>query len=435
MARARHLLTVVTILAMFAPAATGRRRPPPRPPVRRGEVAPPPLKLTAEQRKQVGVVVGGGNDFAMDLYAQLAPGSKGNLFFSPASIHTALAMASGGAGGTTGTQMSQTLHLADAAPETHQALGLLTRKLNSPPRDLRQNPMYELTMINALWGDKNYTFEPEFTALMKEQYGAGMRSVDFRLAEPVRKRINDWAAMATRRKILDLIPQGMITARTRLVLTNAIYFKSNWAHPFKKPATAAGEFRATDGKAVDAQMMNQQYRFSYTEMADFQLLRLPYNRWALSMLIILPRKDGDLGRVEKQLTTKNLSAWLGKLRTCDVKVTLPRFTFASQFKLTDTLKAMGMTEAFSMGADFSGMSKTKKKDLYISDVVHKAFVTLDEEGTEAAAATAVMMKVKSALRPMTPKVFKADHPFIFIIRHRETGSILFMGRVADPTAS
>ena len=433
MTRARYLLAVVMILAVFAPAVTGRRRRPPAP-VQRREVMPPPMKLTPEQRKQVGVVVGGGNDFAMDLYAKLAPDNKGNMFFSPASIHTALAMASAGAGGTTGKQMSSTLHLDQAGAETHESLGLLTRKLNSPPRDLSENPMYELTMINALWGDKNYRFAPEFTTLIKEQYGAGMRIVDFRLAEPVRKAINDWAATKTRRKIMDLIPQGMITPRTRLVLTNAIYFKSNWAYPFKESATAGGEFRAPEGKGVRAQMMNQQHRFSYYETADFQLLRLPYNRWALSMLIILPKKDDDLARVEKQLTTKNLSTWMDKLRTHDVKITLPRFTFASQFKLTDTLKAMGMTEPFSMGADFSGMAKTKKKDLYISDVVHKAFVTLDEAGTEAAAATAVMMALKSALRPMTPKVFKADHPFIFIIRHRETESVLFMGRVADPTA-
>jgi len=432
MTRARHVLTIVMVLAMAVGGATGQRRR--KPPPRRRDPVEPPMKLTPEQRKQVAVVVGAGNDFAMDLYAQLAPANTGNLFFSPASIHTALAMTWAGAAGTTGRQMAKTLHLDAAGAEAHPSLGLLTKKLNSPPRDLRGNPMYELSVVNALWGDKRYNVAPAFTALMKERYGAPMRIVDFRLTEPVRKTINDWAAGKTRQKILDLVPRGVITPRTRLVLTNAIYFKSNWGHPFKESATAPGEFRAGAGKAVQAQMMNQQYRFNYYETADFQVLRMPYNRWALSMLIFLPKKDDALARVEKQLTMKNLAAWLPKFRTANVKVTLPRFTFASQFTLTDTLKEMGMSEAFSMGADFSGMSKTKAKDLFITDVVHKAFVALDEEGTEAAAATAVMVGLKSALRPTVPKIFKADHPFIFLIRHRETESILFMGRVMDPTA-
>ena len=433
MSRAGQALTIVAILLTAAGAVSARRRRTrPKPPVRR-DPPPPPLKLTPEQRKQVAVVVRGGNDFAMDLYARLAPASKGNLFFSPMSIHTAMAMTWAGAGGTTGRQMSKTLHLA-AGADTHTSLALLTKKLNSPPRDFKQNPFYELSVVNALWGDKRYSFEPEFTAMLQEHYAAGMRTVDFRLTEPVRKTINDWAAAKTRQKILDLIPRGLITPRTRLVLTNAIYFKSNWGHPFKKSATAPGEFRVSAGKTVRAQMMNQQYRFNYYETADFQVLRMPYNRWALSMLIFLPKKNADLARVEKKLTTKNLAAWLPKFRTADVKVSLPKFTFASQFRLSDTLKDMGMTEAFSMGADFSGMSKTKKKDLFITDVVHKAFVALDEEGTEAAAATAVMMALKGKARPSVPKVFKADHPFLFLIRHRETGSILFMGRVADPTA-
>lgn len=434
MIKTEYILTIVMIIAAAAPVAPGRSRRRGPAPVRRRETAPPPVKLTAEQRKQVAVVVGAGNDFAMDLYARLAGSNKGNMFLSPMSIHTALAMTRAGARGTTDRQMSRTLHLDAAGDQAHASLALLTAKLNSPPRDFKQNPLYELSVVNALWGDRRYGFDPEFTALLKDSYGAPMHLVDFRAPEPVRKRINDWAAMQTRQKILDLIPQGLITPRTRLVLTNAIYFKSNWAHPFKKPATAVGEFRISPGKTVRPRMMNQKYRFGYYEGLHFQALRLPYNRWALEMLIFLPKKDDGLAIVEKQLTTKNLATWQGKFRTADVKVTLPRFTFATQFKLTETLKAMGMADAFSMGADFSGMSKAKKKDLFITDVVHKAFVALDEDGTEAAAATAVMMGLTSAIRPTTPKVFKADHPFVFLIRHRETGSILFMGRVMDPTS-
>ena len=434
MSRAKHILVIAAVMVMAGPAAAQRRRRKPPVTVRRNNPVPAPVRLTSTQRKQVGVVVAGGNQFAIDLYAQLAGKSKGNVFFSPMSVHSALAMTWAGARKTTAEQMASVLHLGAAGDDAHESLSLLTKKLNSPPRDFKHNPLYELSVVNALWGHTDYPFEPEFTALMKDRYDAGLRIVDFRRPEPVRKAINDWAASKTRQKILDLIPQGLITPRTRLVLTNAIYFKSSWGHPFKASATAPGEFRVSTIKTVKPQMMNQQYRFGYYEAGDLKALHLPYNRWGLEMVIVLPLKDDGLAAVEKRLTAKNVASWLTKLRTVDVKVTLPRFTFASQFNLNQTLKGMGMSEAFSMGADFSGMSKTKKKDLYITDVVHKAFVALDEKGTEAAAATAVMVGLKSAVRPSAPKVFKADHPFLFLIRHRETQSILFMGRVTDPTA-
>ncbi len=434
MSRAKHILIVVMVIVAAVPAVAQRRRRKPPVTVRRKDPVPEPVKLTSAQRKQVGVVVAGGNEFALDLYAQLAGKNTGNVFFSPMSIHSALAMTSAGARKTTAEQMSSVLHLGPAGDAAHESLSLLTKKLNSPPTDFKHNPLYELSVINALWGHKDYPFEPDFIALMKDTYDAGLRVVDFGRPEPVRKTINDWAANKTRQKILDLIPQGVITPRTRLVLTNAIYFKSSWGHPFKASATAPGEFRVSTIKTVRPQMMKQKYRFGYYEAGDLQALRLPYNRWGLEMIIILPRKDDGLAAVTKRLTPKNLAAWLTKLRTTSVNVTLPRFTFSSQFNLNETLKGMGMTEAFSMGADFSGMSKTKKKDLYITDVVHKAFVALDEQGTEAAAATAVMVGLKSAVRPSVPKEFKADHPFLFLIRHRETESILFMGRVTDPTA-
>ncbi len=426
----------------------------------------PPKEAPSTGEKDLAAVAKSGNAFATDLYAKLAGKEKGNLFFSPASIHTALAMTYAGARGNTEKQMYTTLRFpidmrygsppvkgegmnmritGRAIPisvpwpqdRLHPAFGALIKKLNTPRKGHDGKPAYQLVVANALWGQKGYPFKEEFTKTIKANYDAGLEEVDYvKATEASRKRINAWVEKKTKQKIKDLIPRDAVNGLTRLVLTNAIYFKSNWGEKFEKGATREGDFRfpAREGEmmmAVRVPFMHQQKRHGYMETDTFQAVDILYRRGDLSMTIFLPKKVADLAAFEKTLTAKNLTKWLGQFKRETVKLTLPRFKFASQFGLADTLKKMGMTDAFSpTTADFSGMTTADK--LFISAVIHKAFVAVDEEGTEAAAATAVIMTLRAAPQPQQPKVFKADHPFVFMIRHRATGSILFMGRVMNP---
>lgn len=424
---------------------------------------PPPLPpgLRPDPAKDIAAAAKSGNYFATELYAQLAGKNEGNLFFSPASIHTALAMTYAGARGNTEKQMHQTLRLPRTLmrnmgkhvslkdgtgyfedlfvplpqERVHPAFAALIKKLNAPRLDHEKKPAYQLVIANALWGQKGYPWREQFIKVTKDNYGAGLNHVDFiRQAEPARLRINEWVEKQTKDKIKNLIPKGAIDSLTRLVLTNAIYFKSNWAEKFQKGATRDEAFTLSPGKTVKTPMMHQQKRHGYLETDTFQAVELSYRFRDLSMVVFLPKTVDGLAAFEKTLTAENLAGWLGQLKRETVKLTLPKFEFTSQFGLADTLKAMGMTDAFSLAtADFSGM--TTAENLFISAVIHKAFVAVDEEGTEAAAATAVVMWLGAAPRPKEPKVFKADHPFVFMIRHRATGSILFMGRVTNPKGS
>jgi serpin B len=376
-------------------------------------------------------VANGGNAFALDLYRQLAKDQKDNLFFSPASIHTALAMTYAGAGGRTADQMAKTLHFTLGKEKLHPAFGELMKFLNSPGKGYDGKPAYQLVVANALWGQKGYPFKPEFTKLVKANYEAGLNELDFRDEPVARKTINDWVAQQTKDKIKDLIPQGVINDLTRLVLTNAIYFKSNWAHQFQKQATKEEDFHVSTDKKVKASMMHQKHYFGYLETDAFQALEMPYMVNDLSMVVFLPKKVDGLPDFEKSLTVENLPKWVAGIRAEQVAVTFPKFKFTSQFGLADVLKGMGMADAFSPdAADFSGMTTMEK--LFISAVIHKAFVAVDEEGTEAAAATAVFMT--SFFSPPPGKPFTADHPFLFLIKHNKTGAILFLGRVMEPKA-
>jgi len=235
----------------------------------------------------------------------------------------------------------------------------------------------------------------------------------------------------TNNKIKNLIPKGVLDSMTRLVLTNAIYFKGNWARQFKEERTKDSPFTLADGQKVDVAMMNQTADFPYMETEDFQGLELPYVDDELSMIILLPKEFDGLDEFEKTITSENLSKWMGELRKREVRVSVPKFKMTSQFALASVLKSMGMTDAFSSNADFSGMNG--KRDLFISAVIHKAYVDVNEEGTEAAAATAVTMKLTS-IGPAQIPVFRADHPFLFLIRDNHSGSILFIGRVMNPNA-
>ena len=407
----------------------------------------PAVKAKADEQ----IIVEGNNEFAVALSAKLREG-EGNLFFSPFSISTALAMAYVGARGQTEAQMAKVLHLPTerggvdcdpnkdlseaSATETvweqrriHSAFGTILKDLNTRG----EKGGYELNVANALWGQKGYGFLKEFPELIKVYYGGEFGKVDFVMAtETARKTINAWVEKETKEKIKNLIKKGVLNPLTRLVLTNAVYFKGNWASQFKKDRTKDAPFTLFNGEKMDVPMMNQTGEFKYTETETFQGLELPYVEDELSMIILLPKQTDGLADFEKTLTVENLSQWLGRLEKRKVIVSVPKFKMTSQFGLAGVLKSMGMTDAFSPVpgvADFSGING--KRDLFISAVIHKAYVDVNEEGTEAAAATGVVMGITS-VRPREIPVFRADHPFVFLIRDNHSGSVLFIGRMMNP---
>jgi serpin B len=370
-------------------------------------------------------LVKGNNQFALDLYSRLRA-QKGNLFFSPNSISTALAMTYGGARADTEKQMADVLHFDLAQDRLHQAFSALRNLLNVNDKDM------EVRVANRLWGQASFKFLPDYLKLTKDQYGAELGQVDFiHQAEAARQAINTWVEEQTKGKIKDLIPPGALDEFTRLVLTNAIYFKGKWDAEFDKKATEKLSFHISADAKIDVPIMFQKHDFAYSAVDNVQMIELPYVGNKLSMLVMLPKEPDGLRSLEEKLTQANLEKWASALRKQEVDVYLPKFTMSSKFSLKDVLSAMGMIAAFDPGkADFSGM--TGNKDLSLSAVVHKAFVDVNEEGTEAAAATGVVVRATAVRFPTT---FRADHPFAFLIRDNQTGSILFMGRVLNPSKS
>lgn len=369
--------------------------------------------------------VKGNNTFALQLYAQLR-GREGNLFLSPYSISTALAMTYAGSRGQTAEQMATTLHVSPDVEKVSAAMAALNRDITAGGRAQG----YELYTANALWGQKGHRFLPGFVTLLQTHYGAAAKQLDFRQAtEQARQTINAWVEKQTKDKIKDLVPPGTLDSATRLVLTNAIYFKGNWAKPFKKDSTRNEDFRITAEQKVPVSMMHQTGDFKYLEEKEFQALETPYAGDRLAMVILLPRKVDGLPEVEQTLTTETLTDRLGKLHQMQVQVALPKYQLTAAFQLTDALSRMGMSLAFHAGqADFSGMDG--EHDLFLSAVVHKAFVDVNEAGTEAAAATGAVMGLAAA--PLQRPIFRADHPFLFLIRDVRSGSILFLGRLSHP---
>ena len=366
----------------------------------------------------------GNTSFALNLYGKVKE-AEGNLFFSPYSISTALAMTYAGARGNTEKQMAEVLHFTLDPKQLHPAFARVEAQLNA----VQERGDIELSVANALWSQKDYAFLKEFLDLTKKHYGAVLNLVDFKTAcEAVRKKINAWVEEKTKSKIKDLIKPGILNPLTRLVLTNAIYFKGNWESQFKKHKTKEAPFWLAPGKSIKVPIMTQKHEFHYMENSNLQMLALPYVGNDLSMIVLLPKEVGGLAQIEAALNAGNLTTWMDLLKEREILVFLPKFKITSQFSLGKTLTSMGMSDAFTGKADFSGM--TGKKDLYISSVIHKAFVDVNEEGTEAAAATAVTMGLLSM--PAPPPVFRADHPFIFLIRHNPSESILFLGRVVNP---
>jgi serpin B len=390
-----------------------------------------PSAATAPTDSNVSAVAKGSNQFTFDLYAKLAAENDGNLFFSPQSISTALAMTYAGARGETASQMASVLHFDLTPDKLHRAEAALLSYWNA----LGKQGNVQLSVANRLWGQDGHKFLDAFTKLLRTDYGAELQLVDFAQSGIARQTINAWVEKATSGKIKDLIPEGVLDTGTRLVLTNAVYFKGDWEDAFDKSATKPSDFFLTaTEKASDVPLMYQKrmLRFSQTKFADgkeLKLLELPYKGKQLSMVVLLPEAKDGLTELEQHLSADVLQQWLDALNYREIKVWLPKFKMTDEFQLSDVLVAMGMKNAFNATADFSGMDGTKQ--LFISDVVHKAFVDVNEEGTEAAAATGTLMRVKS-VAPTTQPEFRADHPFAFVIRDNTTGAILFMGRVVDP---
>lgn len=391
------------------------------------------LAVNAKEKEQpaaeeIEKVVSGNGEFAIELYSKLSESdSNNNLFFSPYSISTALAMTFGGARGETERQMAEVLHFTLEQKKLHTVFGYLEKQLNEGGK----KGIYELSVANALWGQKGEPFLKGFLELVENFYGGGLTQLDFstlQTAEDARNIINAWIEKKTKEKIKELIAKKQVDGAI-LVLTNAIYFKGKWAIEFDKKDTKDAPFHITATKETNVPMMHLKENFKYAEDEGLEILELGYKGEDLSMVLLLPREIGWISELEKRLSAENLEKWFGNLKKREVEVYLPKFKITwGTFDLKEILKAMGMPIAFSPIADFSRMTKS---NLFISLVLHKAFVEVNEEGTEAAAATAVVM-LKSAMPKPVP-IFRADHPFIFIIKENSTGSILFMGKVCDPS--
>ncbi|MHB0924182.1 MAG: serpin family protein [Bellilinea sp.] len=370
---------------------------------------------------------GSNTAFALDLYQQLRS-QDGNLFYSPFSISLALAMTYAGAQGDTESQMASAMHFDLPQEDLHPAFNALNTTLNGRVGEEGQ-PGFKLNIANALWGQQGFAFSPEFLDLLAVNYGAGMQAVDYAQSEAARKTINDWVEDQTEGKIKDLIPANALNALTRLVLTNAIYFNAAWLNPFDEKATTEESFDLLDGSEVKVPMMRQTESFGYIKAEDYQAVELFYEGRQLSMVILLPDEE-QFADFEQSLDAAQLQSTLDQLAVQRLDLSMPKFKIESSFGLAATLAAMGMPDAFDVNkADFTGM--TGKPDLHITDVVHKAFVNVDEEGTEAAAATGVIMGLKS-MPTGEPIRVEVDHPFLFLIRDAETGAVLFMGRVVQP---
>jgi serpin B len=381
-----------------------------------------PSSKSADQAE----IVKGSNAFATDLYAQLRT-EPGNLFFSPESISTVFAMAYAGARGQTATEMAHVFHYTLPPERLHPAMGKLLAGMNGTHQG------YELHVADALWAQQNTNFLPAYLNLVKTDYGVAFRPVDFASApDAVRATINNWVAHQTNDKIQNLLVPGTVTQSTLLVLTNAIYFKGAWLDQFAPRNTEVEDFHLDAKQTVKTAMMGRMGHYNYYDGGTFQALELRYQGGELSMIVLLPKEIDGLPALEKSFTAANLSQWLSKLAPePKVNLVLPRFKMTNEFDLGGILSTMGMAHAFGNSADFSGM--TGKPDFKISRAVHKAYVDVNETGTEAAAATTITMVGAAMMQREVIIPFVADHPFLFLIRDTTSGSILFLGRVTDPT--
>jgi serpin B len=371
--------------------------------------------------------------FAADLYAQLRADS-GNLLASPYSIRTALAMVATGARDGTFNELQIALHLP-----SHGTLGYVFRRFTASvaavPRWVASRP--ELAIANSIWAQQDHSWKPDFLAQVRDDFQGELFGVDYReAARDIADRMNRWIAERTRGRIRNLISPGSLNPDTRIVLTNAIYFKARWDKVFHNKDTKPEDFILPTGTRVKSPLMYQRHRFGLLETETFQVLRLPYAGHTTSMYVLLPRKSDGLPHLERQLTGANLAQWTTITDTTDVKVWLPKFRFTVPRELNPLLKALGVNDVFDVGkANLKGATE-HPEGLFLSRVIHEACIEVDEIGTEAAAATVAGGRGGYAgprTPPPPPKEFRADHPFLFVIKHNETGAILFLGRVEDPT--
>jgi len=378
-------------------------------------------------QEDLAALVDGNSGFALDLYQELRD-TDSNLFFSPYSISLALAMTYAGAKGDTAQQMADALNFTLPQEQLHPAFNALDLALAGQS----DNENFKFNIANSLWGQSGFNFNSEFLDVLALNYGAGMRLLNFQEnPEAARITINDWVSEQTNNKIENLIPPGDIDTLTRLVLTNAIYFKASWEHTFSEDLTEDNTFTLLNGTQVTVPMMSwsEGETIRYAEGDGYQAVELPYNGTSMSMLILLPALD-RFEEFENALTAERVNGIVESIGNQDVILKMPKFRFEASLGLADTLAEMGMPLAFTDQADFSGI--TQDQSLFISKVLHKAFISVDENGTEAAAATAVIMSLTAF--PAPPITVSIDHPFIFLIRDTNTGAVLFLGRVLDPTS-
>jgi serpin B len=379
--------------------------------------------LTADQL----AAVAGNNAFAIDLFHELRTGAAGkNLLVSPFSVSTALAMTYAGARNGTAAQMADVLHFDLPDDRRHTALGSLISDLNVPRAG------YELAVANRLFGQHGVPFKQPFLDLNSQSYGAPLEPMNF-AADPnaARIHINEWVAERTNDRIEELLPPGAVDSLTRLVLTNAVYFDGQWKYQFDPEDTRDAPFHTSRSEQVQTPTMFQRAAFRYGRFDSFQMLEMPYSGDDLSMVIMLPNEVDGLADLESQLSTEMFQESVQSLQEREVDVYLPKFTFSDEFDLAGTLAGMGMTDAFDAGkADFGGIADRDAYDLHITGVFHKTFIDVHEVGTEAAAATGVVVGVTSV--PLEPPVFRADHPFLFAVRDAHSGSFLFLGRLNEP---
>jgi serpin B len=412
MAASRNLLIALLLTACFSIAAPAR-----------ADVPPQPRAPLTDAVRNAALA---NNQFTFDIFREVSasksPGD--NLLISPFSVTTALAMTYAGARGQTADQMADVFHWTGAPEQTHEGYGGWLADLNAP----RQ--VGDLTAVNRLFAQEGYPFRQSYLDLVAGVYDAPVEQLDFvNEPEPSRVHINDWVADNTNNLIKDLLPGGSVTPNTRLVLTNAVYFNGDWKHQFKEQHTSAQPFRLVDGTTRATPMMYQEEKFAYGEFAAYKMIELPYEGDDLSMVIVLPNAPDGLAAVEQSLTAETFAANVVSLHEREVELHLPKFKFKDEATLGSALSSLGMPLAFSDAADFSGMADA---NLMISEVFHKSFISVDEQGTEAAAATGVIMVPTSVIIPVD---FRADHAFLFAIRDRHTGGILFWGRMTDPVAA
>ena len=393
----------------------------------------PRATATDVSDEELAALVAGNTEFAADLYRAIA--GNENLVLSPYSIAAALTMTYAGARGETAAEMRRVLHLSLGDDRAHPARNELDLRVTAQPETLPDDDRepFTIRVANSLWGQEGYPFLDEFLTLLAEQYDAGMNLVDFaNAAEDARRTINDWVEGQTEGRIVDLIPAGVIDSFTRLVLVNAIWFKANWATPFVEEATTDDSFATLEGAQVTVPMMHGSLQTAYASGDGYQAVRLPYAGDA-AMVVVLP-DAGRFAEVRAGFDAARIDEIGERLQTRQVDLAMPKFTFRSEAGLAQTLANLGMPTAFvapdgTNGADLTGI--TERRELFVQDVVHHAFIAVDEQGTEAAAATAVVIGLTAA--PMDPVAFSIDRPFLFLIEHASTGEVLFIGQVTDPS--